>query len=75
MIRKMAKEIGMKASEFGGQSFRIGGATDHHAAGTPQLALQISGRWDTDIFQARGRPPKRSTARPRARSQRGHDRR
>ena len=51
LFKRAAKAIGLDPADYGGHSGRIGGATDHFAAGTPAIEIQIIGRWDSDIWQ------------------------
>jgi hypothetical protein len=51
LFKGAARYIGLDPADFGGHSGRIGGATDHFAAGTPAVEIQILGRWDSDIWQ------------------------
>ena len=47
MFKRCGKVIGIKESELGAQSGRIGGATDMFAQGATPAMLQMSGRWDS----------------------------
>jgi hypothetical protein len=51
LARSMAKAGGLAPAEFGGHSYRIGGATALHALGCPELVLKTIGRWSSDIFE------------------------
>lgn len=42
--------LGLNPDHFGAHSSRIGGATDHFAANTPPIIIQVCGRWDSDIW-------------------------
>ena len=50
LYRGVARAIGLDPSDLGAHSGRIGGATDLFASGTPPVAIQIAGRWDSDIW-------------------------
>ena len=52
-IHQMASALKIDVKTLGTHSLRIGGATDHFVGGTPPLVLQVAGRWDSDIYQAR----------------------
>ena len=66
LVKAVCAWLGLDPSKFGCHSLRIGGGTDHFAAETPALALQISGRWDSDIFKADSPPPPPPTPAPPA---------
>ena len=46
----MARAIGLDPKDLGAHSGRFGGATDLFAANVPPVAIQIAGRWDSDIW-------------------------
>jgi hypothetical protein len=50
LFRGVAKVIGLPPTDFGAHSGHIGGATDLFASGAPPVAIQIAGRWDSDIW-------------------------
>ena len=51
-VRAAGRAAGLPdAHALGGQSLRIGGATDLHAAGVPPATIQLLGRWSSDIFR------------------------
>ena len=50
LYRGVARVIGLDPKDLGAHSGRIGGATDLFASGTPPVAIQIAGRWDSDIW-------------------------
>ena len=50
IVRCAARAAGV-TGRVGGHSLRIGGGTDHFAADTPAMALQVAGRWDSDIWK------------------------
>ena len=50
LYRGVARAIGLDPRDLGAHSGRIGGATDLFASGVPPVAIQIAGRWDSDIW-------------------------
>ena len=50
LFRGVARAIGLPPADIGAHSGRIGGATDLFASGAPPVAIQIAGRWDSDIW-------------------------
>ena len=53
LAASMARALGLDSSEFGGKSFRIGGATDMREAlgeGSKETIKQ-RGRWATDVAE------------------------
>ena len=51
IARKVARVAGAQEREYGGHSFRIGGATALHGAGCPELAIKTMGRWSSDVYE------------------------
>jgi hypothetical protein len=51
LAKGMAAVSGLAPGEFGGHSYRIGGATALHALKCPELVLKTIGRWSSDIFE------------------------
>ena len=50
LYRGVARAIGLDPRDLGAHSGRIGGATDLFASNVPPVAIQIAGRWDSDIW-------------------------
>ena len=69
LFKRSGAAIGIKQSELGAQSGRIGGATDMFAQGATPAMLQMSGRWDS---VSRNSNPGRTRTHVAAESQHAH---
>ena len=69
LFKRSGAAIGIKQSELGAQSGRIGGATDMFAQGATPAMLQMSGRWDS---VSRNSNPGRTCTHVTAESQHAH---
>ena len=61
-LRTVLTEIGIKADQFAGHSFRIGAATTAAAQGIEDSVIKILGRWESSAYQRYLKMPRESLA-------------
>ena len=50
LVKLCMHRVGRDPAMFGAHSLRIGGASALLAAGIPPAAIQVMGRWDSDVY-------------------------
>ncbi|KAM4651127.1 uncharacterized protein O3C94_013674 [Discoglossus pictus] len=56
MLKVALHSLGIKGSDFGTHSFRIGAATEAARLGLPDAAVKRIGRWESERFRSYVRP-------------------